>query len=125
MLRPIPILLGLAVIALLQASPGSAGEASVIAVEATPEQDGRWRFAVTVRHADTGWDHYADKWQVLGSDGAVLGERVLLHPHVEEQPFTRSLAGVAIPSGVSEVTVRAHDTVDGWGPPAIVALPDG
>lgn len=123
MLRP--ILLGLAVIALLQARPGNAGEASVVAVEAMPEQDGRWRFAVTVRHADTGWDHYADKWQVLGPDGAVLGERVLLHPHVEEQPFTRSLAGVAIPSGVSEVTVRAHDTVDGWGPSATVALPEG
>jgi hypothetical protein len=53
----------------------------------------------------------------------VLGERVLLHPHVDEQPFTRSLSGVAIPSDVEQVTVRAHDNVDGWGPEVPVALP--
>jgi hypothetical protein len=100
-----------------------ADEAVVVAVEATPEATGTWRFSVTVRHTDTGWDHYADKWQVIGPDGTVLGERVLLHPHVDEQPFTRSLGGVAIPSDAADVTVRAHDTVDGWGPPTVVTLP--
>jgi len=39
----------------------------------------------------------------------------LYHPHVGEQPFTRSLSGVAIPEGVSKVTVEAHDSVQGWG----------
>ena len=29
---------------------------------------------MTVRHADTGWDHYADKWDVVAPDGAVLAE---------------------------------------------------
>ena len=101
----------------------AAGEAVVVDVEAAPEAAGSWRFSVTVRHPDTGWDHYADKWQVLGPDGTVLGERVLLHPHVDEQPFTRSLSGVAIPSGMEQVTVRAHDSVDGWGPEVTVALP--
>ena len=55
--------------------------------------------------------------------GRCSGERVLLHPHVDEQPFTRSLSGVAIPSDVEQVTVRAHDNVDGWGPEVPVALP--
>ena len=91
-------------------------EAVVVAVEAVPEAGGTWRFTVTVRHDDESWDHYADKWQVLGPDGTVLGERVLLHPHVDEQPFTRSLGGVVIPAAVQKVEVRAHDTVDGWGP---------
>lgn len=92
-----------------------AGEADVVAVKAQPEASGTWRFDVTVRHADEGWDHYADRWVVEGPDGSVLGERVLLHPHETEQPFTRSQTGIDIPSGVSTVTVRAHDKVHGFG----------
>ena len=74
-----------------------------------------WKISVTLLHGDEGWDHYADRWQVLGPDGAVLGERVLAHPHVDEQPFTRSQSGIVIPDDLEEVTVRAHDSVHGWG----------
>ncbi len=112
----------LAVCGALPPLPLVAGEARVIEVLASPQTDGTWRFSVTVAHDDTGWDHYADKWQVLGPEGELLGERVLLHPHVEEQPFTRSLSGVHIPAAVAVVTVRAHDTVDGWGQPIEVTL---
>lgn len=77
------------------------------------EAGGTWRFEVSVRHADAGWEHYADRFEVLSLDGEVLGTRTLLHPHDNEQPFTRSLAGVAIPDGVVEVEVRAHDSVHG------------
>ena len=66
-----------------------AGEADVVGVEVTKQGQGRFRFDVTVRHADEGWDHYADRWEVLGPDGAALGVRELAHPHVNEQPFTR------------------------------------
>jgi hypothetical protein len=92
-----------------------AGEADVVAVQALPEGGGRWRFNVTVAHADEGWDHYADKWDVVAPDGSLLGTRVLLHPHESEQPFTRSLGGVAIPEGIETVTLRAHDSVHGYG----------
>tara|TARA_R110000823_G_scaffold4639_2_gene18333 strand:- start:1462 stop:1878 length:417 start_codon:yes stop_codon:yes gene_type:complete len=92
-----------------------AGEADVVGVEARKTSDATYRFAVTVAHDDTGWDHYADAWQVIGPDGAVLGERILAHPHVNEQPFTRSLSGVAIPNGITSVTVRARDLVHGFG----------
>lgn len=93
-------------------------------VEATPQSDGRWRFSVTLAHPDTGWHHYADGWEILGPDGARLGYRELLHPHVNEQPFTRSLGGVAIPDGVDTVTIRARCNVDGWGEPGVtVSLP--
>jgi hypothetical protein len=51
----------------------------------------------------------------MGPDGTVLGERVLLHPHETEQPFTRDLSGVVIPAGIEEVTVRAGDNVHGFG----------
>lgn len=100
---------------LLWTGAALAGEADVLAVEATQESAGVWRFDVTVAHADEGWEHYADKWEVVAPGGQVLGTRVLLHPHETEQPFTRSLGGVAIPEGVERVVVRAHDSVHGPG----------
>ena len=46
----------------------------------------------------------------------IFGERVLFHPHVNEQPFTRSLQFVVIPNDVKRVLVRAHDREHGWSP---------
>ncbi|MEM1385350.1 MAG: hypothetical protein AAF713_03345 [Pseudomonadota bacterium] len=91
-----------------------AGEAAVVGAEAV-RSGTAWRFDVTVAHGDTGWDHYADAWRVVGPDGTVYGTRELLHPHVDEQPFTRSLTGVRIPEDVTEVVVEARDSVHGWG----------
>jgi len=104
-----------ALLLLLWAGVAGAGEADVVAAEAAQEGAGAWRFDVTVAHADEGWDHYADKWEVLAPDGSLLGTRVLLHPHVGEQPFTRSLGGIAIPAGIDRVILRAHDSVHGLG----------
>ncbi|MCF6234268.1 MAG: hypothetical protein L3J36_14385 [Rhodobacteraceae bacterium] len=75
---------------------------------------GGWRFDVTLSHPDTGWDHYADGWRVLDMDGNELGLRVLVHPHVTEQPFTRSLGGVIIPVGTKQVQIQSRCLVDGW-----------
>jgi len=108
--------LGLAAAAVLSiATAAAAGEADVVGVKAMPDADGTWRFAVAVRHADEGWDHYADRFEVLAPNGTVLGTRVLLHPHETEQPFTRTLTGVTIPKGIDIVEVRAHDKVHGYG----------
>jgi hypothetical protein len=91
-------------------------------VRAVKAGDGTWTFRVTVQHPDTGWEDYADGWDVLTPDGEVLKPdpdspftRLLLHPHVAEQPFERSQSGIVIPPGVSRVRVRAHDLVDGFG----------
>ena len=100
---------------MLAAAAAQAGEADVVGVKANQEPGGTWRFDVTVRHADEGWEHYADRWEVLSPDGAVLGTRTLLHPHENEQPFTRSLTGVAIPTDIDEVEVRAGDSVHDFG----------
>lgn len=92
-----------------------AGEADVVAVTAARSSDGTWQFDVTVAHDDEGWDHYADRWEIVSPDGIVMATRTLLHPHVDEQPFTRSLSGVTIDPGLSDVIVRAHDTVHAFG----------
>lgn len=101
--------------ALLIAGPTWAGEADVLSATAERDGGGTWSVSATIRHADTGWDHYADRFDVLDADGNVLGSRTLFHPHVDEQPFTRSLNGLAIPEGIDTITVRAHDSVHGLG----------
>ncbi len=97
------------------AAAAQAGETDVVGARAVKEGSNLWRFDVTLKHADEGWDHYADKWDVLTPDGKLLGTRVLYHPHVDEQPFTRSLGGVAVPEGVTTVIIRGHDKVHGTG----------
>ena len=100
---------------LLMCTAANAGEADVIEVEVRRIGGDTYKFDVTVRHADEGWEHFENKWEVTAPDGTVIGTRVLAHPHVEEQPFTRSLSGVKIPENLAEVTVRAHDLVHGYG----------
>jgi hypothetical protein len=104
--------------------PLGAGEADVLTVDLIETAERVYTFSVTVQHADEGWDHYADRWEIVAPDGQVLATRVLLHPHVDEQPFTRSLGNVAIPQGIDTVEVRAHDSVHGLGGTTVaVALP--
>lgn len=98
---------------LFLAAPALADSPTVENVTATRTGE-TWRFDVTIRHPDTEWNHYADGWRVLAMDGTELGMRVLHHPHETEQPFTRSLGGVAIPEGASQVQVQARCSVDGW-----------
>lgn len=97
----------------LAASPAVADPASVHHVKVT-KSAGAYTFDVTIRHTDTGWDDYADVFRIKDTAGNILGQRDLAHPHVDEQPFTRSLSGVKIPAGVDTVVIEAHDTVTGW-----------
>lgn len=103
-----PILALLAAPLAAQADP-----AQIDAVTLEPRGD-TWTVSVTISHPDTGWDDYADGWRVETTAGEILGTRVLHHPHVEEQPFTRSLSGVGIPANVAEVVVRASTNIEGW-----------
>ncbi|ETX15824.1 hypothetical protein OCH239_11610 [Roseivivax halodurans JCM 10272] len=103
----------LAVVPVLMATSLHAGEPEV--KDMTADKTGMsWRISVTIAHPDEGWDHYADAWRIEDAEGRVLGTRELLHPHVEEQPFTRSLSSVMIPDGAREIFVRAHCTLHGW-----------
>lgn len=99
-----------------------AADADVLMVRAVEADDGTWTFHVTVAHPDTGWEDYADGWDVVTPDGVVLKKneddpftRLLLHPHEAEQPFTRSQSGISVPPEITVLNVRAHDLVDGWG----------
>ncbi len=101
-------------VAALMAAPAFGDEPQVLDV--TVEKAGMvWNIHVTIRHPDTGWDHYADLWQVLDAEsGEVIAERPLAHPHTNEQPFTRSLSRVEIPEGVETIRIRAKCTRHGY-----------
>jgi hypothetical protein len=113
--RPFSPWLGGALGLALLAPAALAGEADVVAARAQCDEDRICRFVVTLRHADAGWKHYANRWEVLSLEGELLATRVLRHPHVEEQPFTRALPDVKIPTSLEKVRIRAHDSVHGYG----------
>lgn len=101
--------------------------ADVLFVSATETAVGLWTFSVQVAHPDSGWDDYADGWDVVLPDDTIAKAnpddpftRLLLHPHENEQPFTRSQSGIPIPQEITTVTVRAHDLVDGFGGQEVV-----
>ncbi len=87
----------------------------VVGVDWQKEEDGTYTFRVSLRHDDSGWDHYADRWLIESLTGQELARRVLRHPHVDEQPFTRELEGVRLPTGTHTVIVRGHCSQHGYG----------
>ena len=109
------ILFSVLVFFFLSLIAAQADEADVVSATIKETASGVYTISATVRHGDTGWDHYADGWEVVGPDGKVIATRELAHPHVNEQPFTRSKSGIRIPAGISEVTIRARDSVHGHG----------
>lgn len=112
-MRPLIMPALVAALPTVAALPARAEPPVVTAATATASGDS-WSFDVTLSHPDTGWDHYADAWRIESPDGTVLGQRDLAHPHVEEQPFTRSLAGIALPEGLGQVVIRPRCNIDGW-----------
>ena len=102
----------------MTAGPAGASPSDILKVVFS-KSGGQWRVDVTIRHADTGWDHYTNVWVVETLDGRELGRRVLFHPHTNEQPFTRS-DSVKIPAGVTKVRVRAGDKPNGMSSNTVV-----
>jgi hypothetical protein len=85
----------------------------------TSGQAGAYEFNVTLRSPDSGCQRYADWWEVVSEEGKLLYRRVLLHSHVQEQPFTRSGGPVPI-QPTTRVWVRAHMNTGGYGGSALL-----
>jgi len=92
-----------------------AGKASVLDATVIANANGTYSISASVFHKDEGWTHYADRFEVLTMEGEVIATRVLYQPHVNEQPFTRSISNVQVPIGETEAIIRAHDNVHGDG----------
>lgn len=96
--------------------PSADAVADVLEVEVSGSP-GDYTFAVTLRSPDTGCERYADWWEVVDAEGALVYRRILAHSHVDEQPFTRSGGPVPV-SADAELWLRAHMHGEG-------TLPDG
>ena len=99
-------------------APGGASLAHVRFVRVSEETGGTWRFDVTVQHEDESAEHFVDQWEILIplSDGQTLSyARPFTQPHLQEQPFETTLSGINVPEGTTQVTVRARDSLYGYG----------
>ena len=79
----------------------------IVKAEASLKTNQLFDIAVTIRHPDTGWDHYANEWIVVDGDGKEIAKRTLYHPHVNEQPFTRSIRDVLISTDENKIIIKA------------------
>jgi len=87
--------------------------ADVVGVRVTGDPDD-YTFFVSIRSDETGCDRYADWWEVLTPDGALVYRRILDHSHPNEQPFERSGGPVAV-AAADSLVVRAHLHPNGYG----------
>ena len=74
-----------------------------------------WRVDVTLEHPDSGWDHYADGWEVLDADGNRLGYRGCITRMSTSSPLPARSPISTCPTARAKIHIRAHCSVDGWG----------
>ncbi len=88
------------------------------------DRPGIFHIRVTIEHDDAGWDDYVDAWEIIGSNGKLLGVRPFFEPELEEAKTVSALAGVVIPEDVKTVTIRARKHPQGYqGEPVEVSIP--
>ncbi len=92
--------------------------ASVVSVTVSGTEN-NYTFNVGISSPDTGCNQYADWWEVVTEDGTLLYRRVLLHSHVNEQPFVRSGGSINVTSNTTLI-IRAHMNTSGYGVNAYV-----
>lgn len=96
----------------------------IIAAKVRARDNNIFDFDVTISSPYDTAQRYADAFRVMGTDGKVYGERTLFHDHASEQPFTRDLYAVEIPSAIGVVVIQGRDRRFGYGgKPVEVSLP--
>lgn len=87
--------------------------ADVVSAQASGNP-GAYTFSVEIASPDEGCDRYADWWEVVTPEGELIYRHILLHSHVNEQPFERAGGPVEVDAD-TVVVIRAHMHPDGYG----------
>lgn len=112
----LPILMAICFSTSVQAADKSMQKyPNVVSAKARHDTGDKFDFDVTVSSPYDTPQRYADAFRVMDRKGRVFGERILVHDHEHEQPFTRDLYGVTIPKGIRTVVVQARDQKYGYG----------
>jgi hypothetical protein len=119
--KSVPILLAALLMLLMNSGQAQPNDVevqkfpNVIAVKVRVQSPHVYDFDVTISSRYDSPARYADGFRVMSVKGVFYGERILLHDHASEQPFTRDLYNVKIPQGVETVLVQARDKIYGYG----------
>ena len=98
----------LLVLFLLVSTSAFAQPPVILKAEAIVKTNQLFDIAVTLRHPDTGWEHFANQWVVILDGETEIAKRTLHHPHVDEQPFKRYVRDVRIPIDAKLIEVFAQ-----------------
>ena len=88
-----------------------ASKAEIKNVTVSKSSNNLYTFNVTILHNDTGWNHYINKWTIVDSNDNIIATRILHHPHVNEQPFTRSKSNVLIDGTSKEYFIKIYENI--------------
>ena len=81
-------------------------------------EEGNYTVSVTLLSPDMGCDQYADWWEIITEDGALVYRRILAHSHVNEQPFSRSGSAIDVQANETLI-IRGHMNNLGYGTSAL------
>ena len=92
----------------------TASEADVLDVQIQRAATGAYRIDVTVQHADSGWDHYADRWDGLRLMAACWAPAHCCTRTSMNGRFTTVYPGCDFRQISRQLPYRAHDSVRSW-----------
>lgn len=118
------IVAAVAVVALISAGvPALAGKPVPIGAKVVYLGQDRYQFEANIVHRDDTWQHFVDRWEVIGKGGKVIATDYFYYPRIGENIVWHVLRGIRVAPGTTYVIYRLHDSKDGYGRDMLVRMP--
>ena len=100
-----------------------AGKPRFVHARVVAAGDNRYHFTAQIAHFDLSWEHFVDRWEIIGENRRVLATDNIYYPQIGGGVLVRLLTGVKVEPGTEYVIFRVHDKQDGYGREKLVYLP--